>query len=689
MKEVKHLKGGIHKWLEEYGDQGDSGFWKGRNFVFDGRQAATAHETKVGSDRISELESSNATPYQIVGSCLYCNKPYDEFHPLCVCAVCREPVLACPDCRVDMSEFHCRNHFHLRECYFADLARFSTEELRCHLEKLKRNLEPISVGRKFKQRRRTLQRQMERINEKIEKGGHPTMAVGCRSCKQANCDGRCWGFFGLQRKEVLTDSASEKAKGDFSKQLSIRCQQNISNSTNTQKPTVPAQSEIVRLDMWQPPTRYRDPVSGIRTPPCTVREVQCSVKAKWSGRSVVDMVKHEFCELSKPGVLTKVMDEGLLRINGNPVTCLGAPSTRLKTSDRVSRLVHWHEAPVIMQRSTIEVSRVALPKSVRNDYDLSESGATICVCSKPATVPVHSAGPYFANCLLPMVEAQEKLEPGSLKPVHRIDRVTSGLTLCCTDKNVVRLFHRSLTEGAVEKCYLTRVHGDFPLQSGSCDHKSNEKGSSRWIGGGHVEVDVPVATIDPGNGIRAADAEKGKPSKSIFKKIEYDPDNDITVVSCFPVTGRSHQLRVHLQWLGFPIVGDIQYGGRQSADDERYHLAAVERMEALRSNVTNTSRSAEEHESSVRACSCCRNGVASSFTEPQLLKYGHRIDLHALRYRLRIFPRGKKRKIAEEKSELIEFSVQCPEWTKDCSDLLKNITWPDRGNFANEQAPGN
>ena len=75
-----------------------------------------------------------------------------------------------------------------------------------------------------------------------------------------------------------------------------------------------------------------------------------------------------------------------------------------------------------------------------------------------------------------------------------------------------------------------------------------------------LKVNGPIETIDPANGVRSI-TSNGKPSISLFRLLNYDPISNTSIIICEPKTGRSHQLRVHLKWLGHSICGDILYGG--------------------------------------------------------------------------------------------------------------------------------
>ncbi len=130
---------------------------------------------------------------------------------------------------------------------------------------------------------------------------------------------------------------------------------------------------------------------------------------------------------------------------------------------------------------------------------------------------------------------------------HRIDKETSGLVLCATNKKSERDIKMMFQERDMRKKYLAMVHGEFKEE---------------------LVVEAPLLRAqDESAVIRMVVRvhESGKASKTTFKPIEYFADRDMTLIECSPHTGRQHQIRVHLFHVKHPIVGDPVYG--QSEED--------------------------------------------------------------------------------------------------------------------------
>ena len=214
---VYHLRGGIHKYLEKYGSDG---LFQGKNFVFD-RRGADEPLPKVSSTDADFNNSSCHANSIIVGKCLFCDSCWDTYTGDSVCTVCHESLLVCHTCRNDRKEYHCADHFYLKDCYFTNLTVFSSQGLTNQLLELEQHLEKIAVGKKYKQRRRTIMKQIHRVNSTLQErrdgndtSGQPLETKKlCRSCGSESCDGECWGFHGLRRKERMDEG------NHFSKQI--------------------------------------------------------------------------------------------------------------------------------------------------------------------------------------------------------------------------------------------------------------------------------------------------------------------------------------------------------------------------------------------------------------------------------------------------------------------------------------
>jgi tRNA pseudouridine32 synthase/23S rRNA pseudouridine746 synthase len=162
----------------------------------------------------------------------------------------------------------------------------------------------------------------------------------------------------------------------------------------------------------------------------------------------------------------------------------------------------------------------------------------LLVLDKPAgllAVPGRGAGKQ--DCL--SARAQ-RLWPDALV-VHRLDMATSGLFLMGRGLHMQRVLGRAFAERQVAKRYEAIVAGRLGAP------------------GDEGEIDLPLAADWPNRPRQQVDPVHGRPSLTRWRVLAHDEGDDTTRVSLEPVTGRSHQLRVHLLAIGHPILGDALY----------------------------------------------------------------------------------------------------------------------------------
>lgn len=129
--------------------------------------------------------------------------------------------------------------------------------------------------------------------------------------------------------------------------------------------------------------------------------------------------------------------------------------------------------------------------------------------------------------------------PGLLV-VHRLDMATSGLIVFARDARTQRLLSMAFAARQVDKGYEAIVHGLLAGEAG--------------------EIDLPLAADWPRRPRQQVDHQHGKASRTLWRVLSRDAASARTRLQLTPLTGRSHQLRVHLAAIGHPIVGDALYG---------------------------------------------------------------------------------------------------------------------------------
>lgn len=190
----------------------------------------------------------------------------------------------------------------------------------------------------------------------------------------------------------------------------------------------------------------------------------------------------------------------------------------------------------------------------QNDY--------VMVINKPAGMLTHAKGGHcdeftvadFVRAMFSPAEAAQNIGNNRLGIVHRLDRATSGVLICARNLATQHYLQKQFSERKAHKTYWALVRG-IPTHS-------------------HARINLPLAR----NLKRPATFTvngKGKPAITGYQVLSTYDDNT-TLVELRPLTGRTHQLRVHLSHIGHPIIGDPVYGDGKFGDRLMLHAKELE-----------------------------------------------------------------------------------------------------------------
>ena len=177
----------------------------------------------------------------------------------------------------------------------------------------------------------------------------------------------------------------------------------------------------------------------------------------------------------------------------------------------------------------------------------------LLLLNKPAgLLSVPGKGADLADCLITRAQVQF---PEALL-VHRLDRDTSGIMVFARTRAAQRDLNLQFEERRTKKVYLARVWG----------HVADKTG----------HIDLPITVDWPNRPLQHINHETGRPAQTDWRVVRFEADakGATTRIRLMPLTGRSHQLRVHMQAIGHPILGDPFYATGPGRDYPRLMLHA-------------------------------------------------------------------------------------------------------------------
>ncbi|MFC4652470.1 RluA family pseudouridine synthase [Lactococcus nasutitermitis] len=229
-------------------------------------------------------------------------------------------------------------------------------------------------------------------------------------------------------------------------------------------------------------------------------------------------------------LLTELIRTDKVTVNGE----IKKAKYKVKTGDNIE-----FEPPVAKE---LEILAEDIP------LDIIYEDADVAVVNKSQGMVVHpSAGHSTGTLVNALMYAMTDLSSinGVIRPgiVHRIDKDTSGLLMIAKNDKAHESLAAQLKEKSTKRRYLALVHGNLP----------NDKGT----------IEAPIGRSSKDRKKQAINAE-GRPAITHFEVLERFPEANYTLIACELETGRTHQIRVHMAYIGHPVAGDPLYGPKKT-----------------------------------------------------------------------------------------------------------------------------
>lgn len=266
-----------------------------------------------------------------------------------------------------------------------------------------------------------------------------------------------------------------------------------------------------------------------------------TIEAEHEGQRIDNFLKTQLKGVPK-SLIYRILRKGEVRVNKKRIK----PEYKLCPGDEV-------RVPPVRVAEKNELPSANLGSIQRLESQILFEDDAMIVLNKPSGMAVHGgSGLSFG-----VIEGLRALRPDArfLELVHRLDRDTSGVLLVAKKRSALRSLHEQLRIKTMRKQYLALVRGQWQA---------------------HVKVvNAPLRKNDLQSGERVVRVSSdGKPSETRFRIARQFAE--ATLVECSPITGRTHQIRVHTQHAGHPIACDDKYG--EAAFDEKMRSQGLKRL---------------------------------------------------------------------------------------------------------------
>lgn len=329
----------------------------------------------------------------------------------------------------------------------------------------------------------------------------------------------------------------------------------------------------------------------------------CFAKGRWLNRTLLDVLSNEFRTLSRDDYLNRIIQKDFQLIReGEPLSVEQTLNALIQNKDLVKTTDHKHEPPV-RQWSADELTTATQIAGM----DIIHEDENFLVINKPCGIPVHPTGQYFQNTITEILSGAGK----TAFPTHRLDKITSGVLILAKNCYTANKIQAKIRSRDMRKVYLARVRGMFPHASSDIQYFSSDElfQQSDKV----TKVDSPIFTVEPKKRFRAG-LSPAREATTNFYPIRYIAASDETVVACQPLTGRTHQIRIHLARLGHAISNDPFYNYQNTLYPKRLQfMLDVENWET--SGLSENQLSERFHEFVIECEELQKRRTQSEFSE--------------------------------------------------------------------------